>query len=56
MINHIKQENHDYKKIIFQILAQAPTFHTVMVNKVYYTIYKTIQIITYDPNNQHQTF
>ena len=25
MINHIKQENHDYKKIIFQILAQAPT-------------------------------
>ena len=28
MINHIKQENHDYKKIRFQILAQAPTHET----------------------------
>ena len=24
MINHNKQENHDYKKIRFQILAHAP--------------------------------
>ena len=23
--NHIKQENHEYKKVRFQILAQAPT-------------------------------
>ena len=28
MIDHIKQENHDYKKIRFQILAQAPTHET----------------------------
>ena len=28
MINHIKQENHYYKKIRFQILAQAPTHET----------------------------
>ena len=28
MINHIKQENHEYKKIRFQILAQAPTHET----------------------------
>ena len=28
MINHIKQENHEYKKIRFQILAQAPTNET----------------------------
>ena len=27
MINHIKQENHEYQKI-FQILAQAPTHET----------------------------
>ena len=28
MINHIKQENHEYKRIRFQILAQAPTNET----------------------------
>ena len=28
MMNHIKQENHDYKKIKFQILVQAPTHET----------------------------
>ena len=28
MINHIKQENHDYKKIRLQILAQVPTHET----------------------------
>ena len=28
MINHIKQENHEYKKIKFQILAQAPSHET----------------------------
>ena len=28
MINHIKQENHEYKKIRFQILAQAPAHET----------------------------
>ena len=28
MINHIKQENHEYKKIRLQILAQAPTHET----------------------------
>ena len=28
MINHIKQENHEYKKIRFQILAQALTHET----------------------------
>ena len=28
MINHIKQENHEYKKIRFQILAQASTYET----------------------------
>ena len=31
MIDHIKQENHEYKKIRFQILAQAPAHET---NKV----------------------
>ena len=29
MINHIKQESHDYKKIRFQILAQATTHETI---------------------------
>ena len=28
MINHIKQENHEYKRIRFQILTQAPTNET----------------------------
>ena len=28
MIDHIKQENHEYKKIRFQILAQAPVHET----------------------------
>ena len=28
MINHIKQENHEYKKIKFHFLAQAPTHET----------------------------
>ena len=28
MINHIEQENHEYKKIRFQILAQALTHET----------------------------
>ena len=28
MINHIKQENHEYKRIRFQILAQAPSQET----------------------------
>ena len=34
----------------------TPTFRTVMANKVYYTIYKTIQTTTHDLNNQYQTF
>ena len=28
MINHIKQENHEYNRIRFQILAQAPSHET----------------------------
>ena len=39
MINHIKQENHEYKKIRFQILPQAPTHET---NR---TLVKTTRIL-----------